>query len=81
MVWAYAIYLGLCGREYSSCENARTLSRGETGVNVAVYSGSEAKAHPFTGGMKPTTGYLSTLVTTAGVGCLRNIFRWIVSIY
>ncbi|WP_139171126.1 hypothetical protein [Halorientalis regularis] len=42
---------------------------------VRSYSGSEAKAHPFTGGMKPTTGNLSTLVGTVGVGCLRNIFR------
>jgi len=39
------------------------------------YSGSEAKAHPFRGGMKPTTGNLSTLIATAGVRCLRNIFR------
>ncbi|MEF8831610.1 MAG: hypothetical protein V5A23_08765 [Halobacteriales archaeon] len=41
----------------------------------AYYSGSEAKAHPFTGGMKPTTGDLSTFIATTGVGCLRNIFR------
>ena len=39
------------------------------------YSGSEAKAHPFRGGMKPTTGNLSTLIATVGVGCLCNIFR------
>jgi len=31
---------------------------------LAAYSGSEAKAHPFRGGMKPTTGNLSTLVAT-----------------
>ena len=48
----------------------------QTTVNDVVtdYSGSEAKAHRFRGGMKPTTGNLSTLIATAGVGCLRNIF-------
>jgi hypothetical protein len=30
------------------------------------YSGSEVKAHPFRGGMKPTTGNLSTLIATVG---------------
>jgi hypothetical protein len=46
------------------------------GINVGDgYSGGEAKAHPFRGGMKPTTGSLSTLVGTAGVRCLGNIFR------
>jgi len=39
------------------------------------YSGSKAKSHPFTDGMKPTTGNLSTLVGTAGVGYLHNIFK------
>lgn len=29
------------------------------------YSGSEAKAHPFRGGMKPTTENLSMLIATA----------------
>jgi hypothetical protein len=31
------------------------------------YSGSEAKAHPFTGGMKPTTGNRSTFAATTGI--------------
>jgi hypothetical protein len=39
------------------------------------YSGSEAKAHPFTGGMKPTTANPSTLVATTGVGCLQYIAK------
>lgn len=43
--------------------------------NTGVYNGGEAKAHPFRGRMKPTTGDLSTLVATTGVGCLRNISR------
>jgi len=38
------------------------------------YSG-EAKAQPFTGGIKPTTGNLSTPVATAGVRYFRNIIR------
>ncbi len=37
------------------------------------YSGNEAKARPFTGGMKPTTGNLPTLVATAKIRCLHNI--------
>ena len=37
------------------------------GHSCGHYSGSEAKAHPFTGGMKPTIGNLSTFVATAGV--------------
>jgi hypothetical protein len=42
---------------------------------VQYYSGSEAKAHRLRVWMKPTTGNLSTFIATAGVGCLRNIFR------
>jgi hypothetical protein len=45
-----------------------------TGI-YPTYTGSEAKAHPFRGGMKPTAGNPSTFVATAGVGCLSNIFR------
>jgi uncharacterized phage-like protein YoqJ len=37
-------------------------------VLVGGYSGSEAKAHPFTGGMMPTIRNLSTSIATAGVG-------------
>ncbi|PSQ16185.1 hypothetical protein BRD00_12005 [Halobacteriales archaeon QS_8_69_26] len=62
-----------CGSPNGDPPHARV--RGWYARLTAHYSGSEAKAHPFTGGMKPTTGNLSMFVATTGVRCMRNIFR------
>ena len=69
-------YEAVTGQREFGIELGRFLANtgSQTPANAGFYSGSEAKAHPFTGGMKPTTENLSTLVGTAGVGYLHNIY-------
>ncbi|ELY49970.1 ABC transporter [Natronolimnohabitans innermongolicus JCM 12255] len=45
------------------------------GFMIVLTAVARRKPIGFSRGMKPTTGNPSTLVATAGVGCLRNIFR------
>ncbi|PSQ28728.1 hypothetical protein BRD03_01985 [Halobacteriales archaeon QS_9_68_17] len=50
----------------------RECRRSRRSPRCSRYSGSEAKAHPFRGGMKPTTGKQSTFDRSTGYSTVPN---------